>query len=182
MLYCIIVFFVLVVNALAYTIDHHTNFTCPEMELSLINGYTDERGTYTSLPTYVGPLYICTIAKNVSLTYSFASPSLGLGYNTVLYPKSWTIFFGMDENVQFFYNDVSVNSTTSLILESRSLKSPPTVVTFVNRGTTISKILLPSIFVAVQSTDGQDKTGAIIGTTILSLLFVAILVIFRNLK
>lgn len=178
MLYIASVFFVVLSTARAYTINTQKNFTCAKMELSSINGYRDEGGDYIDLPSYIGPLYTCTIAKNTSLTYYFANPSLGLGYNTFSSPSSWTIFFGMDEGVTFFYNTYSVNGTS--FFESRLIKSPPLFVTYVNSGSSDSMLFLPSIFVAVQSTSGQSKTGAIIGTTVLAITFVAVLAIFRS--
>lgn len=167
----------------AYTIDTNREFQCPNMELSSIAGYTDSSGSYIKTPVYLGPVFTCAVAKMSNMTFYFSPASLGLGadYKMELSPTTWTMFYGMNANVEMHFNDRKLNSTM-MGLSALPLKTPPTTVVFANLDSVDQKIILPSIFVTVPTTVGRDMTSSIIGTTVLSITFLAMVAGFRSLS
>jgi hypothetical protein len=120
----------------------------------------------------------CVISATTTLSYTFADASLALGAENVLNPNSWVLYYAMDNGITMTIDGVSVetaSSTSTNTLYTLPLAFPPTTVTFTNSGPLSATIILPSIFVAAPSENIKDQTSAIVGTTILSIVFVCII-------
>lgn len=166
-------------NCYAYTVNTTHDFHCPGLKKVQFDGFRDSTGYYGQTPVYIGPQISCNIGSNSSLVFSMAATSLGLGVSTVLALNSWTMFYGMDDGVLLQLDSLdAVNISGPLV--AVDLPFPPLRVMFRNTGPKNASIVLPAIFVSVKLLDGQDTTSSIVGTTVLTLIFLGVLFGLRH--
>lgn len=136
---------------------------CNNMNLAKIDAVYME-GTFVPAPEWIFPVYACDLIGPINMTYTFAAPSLGLG--------KWTLFYGGTSVLQMQLDAKTVESVPGL--NGIQIANRPLNITY--RITEAkARIYLPSYYVSVPVNSFHANTSAIVGTIVLTVVFLAII-------
>lgn len=145
----------------ATSVDY-TKTQCNNMKVATMDAvYMD--GNVVPTPEWIFPVYACDLIGPINITYTFAAPSLGLG--------KWTLFYGGTSVLKMQLESSIFESVPGL--NGLSISTRPLNITY--RVDTSTTVYLPSFYVSVVVNSTPVNTSAIIGTIVLTVVFLAII-------